>query len=248
MEWQRVGHDWAAELTEAILFFTASDFTSITSHTHNWKLFSLWLCLFILSGVISPLFSSSLLGTYWPGEFIFQCHMFCLAYCSWGSQGKNTEVFAVPFSRGPCFVRTLHYDPSVLGDPTQGHSFIELDKAVVHVISLINFIWLWLKDLCAFQSMIERSLCTKTFQIHWAQDFRDERKCFSSGLLGTVIKEALTYLPLSSRINTFWLWGKQYYIVATIMRNIPQVQESTLTSQNVVLQLILQMNIQQAIS
>ena len=32
----------------AILFFTASDFTSITSHIHNWTLFSLWLCLFIL--------------------------------------------------------------------------------------------------------------------------------------------------------------------------------------------------------
>ena len=34
--------------------------TSITSHIHNWALFSLWLNLFILSGVISPLFSSSI--------------------------------------------------------------------------------------------------------------------------------------------------------------------------------------------
>ena len=33
--------------------------------------FFLWLCLFILSGVISPLFSSSILGPYRPGEFIF---------------------------------------------------------------------------------------------------------------------------------------------------------------------------------
>ena len=32
--------------------------------------------IFILSGVISPLFSSSILGTYWPGEFIFQCPIF----------------------------------------------------------------------------------------------------------------------------------------------------------------------------
>ena len=32
----------------AILFFTASDFTSITSHIHNWVLFLLWLHLFIL--------------------------------------------------------------------------------------------------------------------------------------------------------------------------------------------------------
>ena len=60
----------------AILFFTTSNFTSITSHIHNWVLFSLWLSLFILSGVISLLFSSSILGTYQPGELIFQCHIF----------------------------------------------------------------------------------------------------------------------------------------------------------------------------
>ena len=43
---------WLMDLTfpgsYAILFFTASDFTSITSHIHKWTLFSLWLCLFIL--------------------------------------------------------------------------------------------------------------------------------------------------------------------------------------------------------
>ena len=42
--------------TYADLFFTALDFTCITSHTHNWTLFSLWLHLFILSGIIFPLF------------------------------------------------------------------------------------------------------------------------------------------------------------------------------------------------
>ena len=39
----------------------------ITSHIHNWVLFFLWLRLFILSGVISPQFSSSILGTCQPG-------------------------------------------------------------------------------------------------------------------------------------------------------------------------------------
>ena len=55
----------------AILFFTALDFTSITSHIHNWVLFLLWFHLFILSGV-SLLISSSILGTYRPEEFLFQ--------------------------------------------------------------------------------------------------------------------------------------------------------------------------------
>ena len=36
----------------------------------------LWLCLFIISGVISPLISSSILGTYRPGEIIFQRPIF----------------------------------------------------------------------------------------------------------------------------------------------------------------------------
>ena len=48
--------------------------------------------------------------------------------------------FAIPFSSGPCFVRTLHHDLSILGGPTMVHSFIELDKVVVHVISLISFL------------------------------------------------------------------------------------------------------------
>ena len=47
----------------AILLFTASDLASITSHIHSWVLFLLWLHPFILSGVISPLISSSILGT-----------------------------------------------------------------------------------------------------------------------------------------------------------------------------------------
>ena len=51
-------------------------FTSITSHINDWAVFLLWLSLFILSGAISPPFSSSILGTYRPGEFIFQCHIF----------------------------------------------------------------------------------------------------------------------------------------------------------------------------
>ena len=35
----------------AILFFTALDITSITSHIHSWVMYLLWLHLFILSGI-----------------------------------------------------------------------------------------------------------------------------------------------------------------------------------------------------
>ena len=60
---QRVRHDWAM----------------------NWNDLN-----FILSGVISPLFSHSILGTYQPGNFIFQFPIFfAFSYCLWCSQGKN---------------------------------------------------------------------------------------------------------------------------------------------------------------
>ena len=44
--------------------------------TNNWVLFLLWLHPFILSGVISPLISSSILGTYQSEKYIFQCRIF----------------------------------------------------------------------------------------------------------------------------------------------------------------------------
>ena len=114
----------------------------------KWVLFLFWLLLFILSGVISPLISNSILGTYCPGEFIFQCPIFLPFHTVHGVLKarilKCHSVFAIPFSSGPRFARTVHHDPSVLGGPTDmAHSFIELDKAVVHVIRLVSFLCLW---------------------------------------------------------------------------------------------------------
>ena len=52
-------------------------------------------------------------------------------------KARILKWFAIPFSSRPHFVRTLHHDPSVLGDlHGMAHSFIELDKAVVCVIRL----------------------------------------------------------------------------------------------------------------
>ena len=71
---------------------------SITSHIQNWALSLLWLHLFILSGVISPLISSSILGLYWPGEFIFQCPMFLLFHTVHGVlKARILQWFAISF-------------------------------------------------------------------------------------------------------------------------------------------------------
>ena len=99
----------------AILLFTASDLASITSHIHSWGLFLFWLSLFILSGAISPLISSSILGTYQPGEFIFPCHIYLLFQTVHGVlQARLLKWLAIPFSSGPHSVRSLHPDPPVL--------------------------------------------------------------------------------------------------------------------------------------
>ena len=98
-----------------------SPVTSTTGHC-----FQLCLSLFILSGVISPLFSSSILGIYQPGKFIFQGPIFLPFHTVLGVlKAGILKWFAVPFSSGPHSVRRLHHDPPVLGGATR-HSLVSL--------------------------------------------------------------------------------------------------------------------------
>ena len=90
----------------AILFFTALDFTFTTRHIHNWASFSFWLSLFIFSGSISVLFSSSILDTYRPGGSPFRFIYFCLF------------ILFMGFSRQECW-RGLSF-PSPVGHICQG--------------------------------------------------------------------------------------------------------------------------------
>ena len=111
-------------------------------HIHNWVLFLLWLCLFILSGAISPLISSSILGTYQPGDFIFQCPIIWPFHTVHGVL-KARILKWLPFPSpvdhilSDLFTMTL---PSWAALHDVAHSFTELDKAVVHVIILVSFL------------------------------------------------------------------------------------------------------------
>ena len=110
----------------AILLFTTSDLASITSHIHSWILFLLWLHPFLLSGVISPLISSSILGTYQPGEFTFQYPIILPFHNVHGVlKTRKLKWFAIPFSSVPHSVRLLHHDPPILGGPTR-HGLVSL--------------------------------------------------------------------------------------------------------------------------
>ena len=85
---------------------------------------------------------SSILDTYRPGELIFQCPIFLPFHTVYGVlKARVLKWFDILFSSGPHFVRTLHHDLSVLGGLyIMTHSFIELDKDVVHVIKLVSFL------------------------------------------------------------------------------------------------------------
>ena len=91
----------------AILLFTASNFASFKSHIQNWVLFFLWLRLFFLSGVISPLFSSGHLLTW--GVHLLVSYLFAFSHCLWGSQGKNTEAVCHSLLQG-----LSSYKPAIL--------------------------------------------------------------------------------------------------------------------------------------
>ena len=85
---------------------------------------------------------------YWAptdlGSSSFSILSFCLLYCSWGSQGKNTEVVCHSLLQWTTFCQTSPPCPVRLGWPhTTWLSFTELDKSVVHVIRLTSFLWLW---------------------------------------------------------------------------------------------------------
>ena len=106
---------------------------------------------YILSGVISPLISSSILGTYQPGEFLFQYPIILPFHTVHGVlMARILKWFAIPFSSGPHSVRPLSPPwPARPGWPhTEWLSFIELEKAVVRVIRLTRFLWLWFQCVC----------------------------------------------------------------------------------------------------
>ena len=90
---------------------------------------------------------------YWAptnlGSSSFRYYLFAFPYCSWGSQGKNTEVVCHSLLQWTTFCQTSPPWPIHLGWPHMTRlSCIELDKAVVHVIRLASCLWLWFQRVC----------------------------------------------------------------------------------------------------
>ena len=76
-------------------------------------------------------------------------YLFASSYYSWASQGKNTEVVCHSLLQWTTFCQTSPPWPICLGWPHMAWiSFTELDQAVVHVIRLASFLWLWFQCVC----------------------------------------------------------------------------------------------------
>ena len=136
---------WFMDLTFQVPMLNVLYCIGLYFHHQSQALFLLWLHLFILSGVISPLFSSSILGTYWPGEFIFQYLIFCHLILFMGfSRQEYWSVlqFRCPVDHVLSELSTMTC-LSCVALHVMAHSFIELDEAVGLVISLISFLRLW---------------------------------------------------------------------------------------------------------
>ena len=106
----------------AIFFFRASDFTFTTRYICSWALFPLWLSLFVPFAAISLLLSSSILGTYQPAEFIFQCHIFLPFRTVHGDlKARMLKWFAILPDQGSN-LGPLHWELRVLATGPPGKS------------------------------------------------------------------------------------------------------------------------------
>ena len=113
-------------------------------------------CCFCFGSILSffmELFLQWSPVAYWAftdlGSSSFSILSFCLSYCSWGFQGKNTEVVYHSLLQWTTFCQTSPTWPSHLGWPHMAWlSFIELDNAMVRVIRLTSFLWLWFQYVC----------------------------------------------------------------------------------------------------
>ena len=93
--------------------------TFTTRHIHNRVSFLFWpAATFFLELLVIALHSSPV--AYWtPSNLVCSSSGVISFYTIRGvSEARILEWFAIPSSNGPRFVRTLHYDPSVLGGPT----------------------------------------------------------------------------------------------------------------------------------
>ena len=118
-----------------------------------------------------------------------------------GSQGKNTEVVCHSLLQLTIFCPTSPPWPVRLGWPhTAGLSFTELDKAVVCMIRLASFLWLWFQCACPLMPS------PSTYHLTWSWGI----SYFGRGvsLHGCSFKPSHCSLLWTSHPSWPWTWSK----------------------------------------
>ena len=107
------------------------------------------LCVFILLRVISPLFSSSILGTYRPRELIFQRPIFLPFHTVHGIlKARILKWFAIPFSTGEAAGHQIQVSKQS-GDPSwPQRAFRKQTVLSTHVSAWagqrsLDSVWVW---------------------------------------------------------------------------------------------------------
>ena len=113
-----------------------------------------WCCFVSILSFFLELFLHWSPVAYWEptnlGVHLSVSYLFAFSYCSWGSQGKNTEVVCHSLLQWIVFCQNSPPWPLLLGWLYMAWlSFIELDKNVVHVFRLVSFLWFWFQSVCS---------------------------------------------------------------------------------------------------
>jgi len=116
----------------AILLFTASDFTSITSHIHNWVVylfiyFALALALHSFWNYFSTDLQHHIGHLLTWGVHLSVSYLFAFSYCSWGFQGKNIEVVCHSLLQWTMFCQNSPQWPVCLGWPYTAWLMVSLN-------------------------------------------------------------------------------------------------------------------------
>ena len=123
------------------------------------------------------------------GVHLSVSYLFAFSYCSSGSQGKNTEVVCHSLLQWTTFCQSSAPWPVHLVRPhTAWLSFIEWDKAVVHVTRLASFLWLWFQSVCPLMPS------GNTYHLTWVSLTLDVGSLFMAAPA-----KCSCYLP--------WVWG-----------------------------------------
>ena len=94
------------------------DIVATECHFHFGPVTSFFLELLLYHNC-PLLFPSRKLDIFWPGRaHLPVSYRFAFSYCSWSSHSRILEWFAICCPSRPHFVRTFHYDPSILGGYT----------------------------------------------------------------------------------------------------------------------------------